>query len=108
MAHPLQTGWYDESVEVDYASQIEALVHAGDLDAALLLPITIAFMMILAAKRPDSKLRNWLGLLVAKLTVGSVSSVALDLVGGGIPVTIIAAMLLLWSILDHRNASADS
>jgi hypothetical protein len=49
MAHPLQTGWYDESVEVDYASQIETLVHAGDLDAVLLLPITIAFMMILAA-----------------------------------------------------------
>jgi hypothetical protein len=34
MAHPLQTDWYDERVEKDYASQIEALVHAGELDAA--------------------------------------------------------------------------
>jgi hypothetical protein len=50
MAHPLQTGWYDESVEVDHASQIEALAHAGDLDATLLLPITIAFMMIFSCK----------------------------------------------------------
>jgi hypothetical protein len=34
MAHPLQTAWYDEGVEKDYASQIEAMVHSGDLDKA--------------------------------------------------------------------------
>jgi hypothetical protein len=34
LTHPLQTEWYDADVEASFLSQIEALVHAGDLDVA--------------------------------------------------------------------------
>ncbi len=34
MTHPLQTEWYDAEVEANFLSQIESLVHAGDLDVA--------------------------------------------------------------------------
>jgi hypothetical protein len=34
MTHPLQAAWYDADVEAEYLRQIEAWVHAGDLDVA--------------------------------------------------------------------------
>ncbi len=40
MGHPLQTAWYDEAVEKDYAAQIEAMVHAGNLDGAAEMLLT--------------------------------------------------------------------
>ncbi len=34
MTHPLQTDWFNADIEADYLRQIEAWVHAGDLDVA--------------------------------------------------------------------------
>jgi hypothetical protein len=34
LTHPLQSEWYDAGVEANFLKQIEALVHAGDLDIA--------------------------------------------------------------------------
>ncbi|NJM50775.1 MAG: hypothetical protein HC843_07785 [Sphingomonadales bacterium] len=34
MTHPLQTKWFDEAAEAEYLRQVEAFVHAGDLDIA--------------------------------------------------------------------------
>jgi len=34
MTHPLQTAWFDESAEAEYLVQVEAFIHAGDLDIA--------------------------------------------------------------------------
>ena len=34
MTHPLQIKWFDEPAEAEYLRQVEAFVHAGDLDVA--------------------------------------------------------------------------
>jgi hypothetical protein len=34
LTHPLQIEWYDAEAEADFLSQIEAMIHAGDLDVA--------------------------------------------------------------------------
>ncbi len=34
MTHPLQNTWFDEAAEAEYLRQVEAFIHAGDLDIA--------------------------------------------------------------------------